>query len=83
MGLRLGLAIFLIGVALVISGTTHTVRAIWPWPLAAVPLTLLGALIPYPSSLVLVAVYTAGMIVLAWQGTHASRQPGTALTGAA
>jgi low temperature requirement protein LtrA len=80
--LAAGLAVFLVGVALVISGTTRTVRSIWPWPAAAIPLVLVGALVPFPSSLVLVGVYAAGMLVLAWQGTRASRRPDNALAGA-
>jgi low temperature requirement protein LtrA len=80
--LAAGLAVFLVGVALVISGTTRTVRSIWPWPAAAIPLVLVGALVPFPSSLVLVGVYAAGMLVLAWQGTRASRRSDTALAGA-
>lgn len=77
-----GLALFFGGVTLVISGTARSVRAVWPWPAAAIPLVLIAALLPYPSSLVLVAVYAATMLVLAWQGTRASRRADTALSGA-
>ena len=44
-----GLALFA-GVALVMSGTTKTLRSIWPWPVAAIPIVLLGAVVPFPCS---------------------------------
>jgi low temperature requirement protein LtrA len=77
-----GLALFLAGVALVISGTTQTVRSIWPWPVAAIPIVLLGAVVPFPGSLLLTATYAVGILLLAAQGTRASRRPDTALAGA-
>jgi low temperature requirement protein LtrA len=80
--LAAGLAVFLAGVALVISGTTQKVRSIWPWPVAAIPIVLLGALVPFPGSLLLTATYAAGILLLAAQGTRASRRPDTALAGA-
>jgi low temperature requirement protein LtrA len=80
--LATGLAIFLVGVSLVISGTLQTLRSIWPWPVAAIPLVLVGATLPVPGSLVMVAMYGVGMLVLAVQGTRVSRRPETALAGA-
>jgi len=80
--LAAGLALFLSGVALVISGTTEKVRSIWPWPVAAIPIVLLGAVVPFPASLLLTATYAVGILLLAAQGTRASRQPDTALAGA-
>jgi low temperature requirement protein LtrA len=80
--LAAGLALFLAGVALVISGTTQTLRSIWPWPVAAIPIMLLGALVPFPASLLLTATYAVGILLLAAQGTRASRRPDTALAGA-
>ena len=80
--LAAGLALFLAGVALVISGTTQTLRSIWPWPVAAIPIVLLGALVPFPASLLLTATYAVGILLLAAQGTRASRRPDTALAGA-
>jgi low temperature requirement protein LtrA len=77
-----GLALFLAGVALVISGTTQTLRSIWPWPVAAIPIMLLGAVVPFPASLLLTATYAVGILLLAAQGTRASRRPDTALAGA-
>ena len=77
-----GLAVFLAGVAMVISGTTQKVRSIWPWPVAAIPIMLLGALVPFPASFLLTATYAVGILLLAAQGTWASRQPDTVLAGA-
>jgi low temperature requirement protein LtrA len=77
-----GLALFLSGVALVISGTTQTLRSIWPWPVAAIPIVLLGALVPFPASLLLTATYAVGILLLAALGTRASRRPDTAIAGA-
>lgn len=77
-----GLTMFLIGVALVISGTTQTVRSIWPWPVAAIPITALIAVLPFPSSLAMVGTYAAAILVLAWQGSRASRRSENALAGA-
>ena len=76
-----GLVLFVAGVALVISGTTETVRTIWPWPVAAIPIVLLGALVPFPGSLLLTATYAVGILLLAALGTRAIRQPDTALGG--
>jgi low temperature requirement protein LtrA len=77
-----GLVMFVVGVALVISGSTQTVRTIWPWPVAAIPILLLGALVPFPGSLLLTATYAVGILILAALGTRAIRQPDTALGGA-
>jgi len=77
-----GLAVFLAGVALVISGTTQTVRSIWPWPLAGIPVVLAGAFVPFPGALLLTATYAVVVLWLAVQGTRASRRPDTALAGA-
>ena len=76
-----GLVLFVAGVALVISGTTETVRTIWPWPVAAIPIVLLGALVPFPGSLLLTATYAVGILLLAALGTRAIRQPDSALGG--
>jgi low temperature requirement protein LtrA len=76
-----GLVAFIAGVALVISGTTETVRTIWPWPIAAIPIVLLGAFVPFPGSLLLTTTYAVGILLLAALGTRAIRQPDTALGG--
>jgi low temperature requirement protein LtrA len=76
-----GLILFIAGVALVISGSTETIRTIWPWPVAAIPVVLLGALVPFRGSLLLTATYAVGILLLAALGTRAIRQPDTALGG--
>jgi low temperature requirement protein LtrA len=76
-----GLVLFVAGVALVISGSTETVRTIWPWPVAAIPIVLLGALVPFRGSLLLTATYAVGILLLAALGTRAIRQPDSALGG--
>ena len=59
----------------------ETVRTIWPWPVAAIPIVLLGALVPFPGSLLLTATYAVGILLLAALGTRAIRQPDSALGG--
>jgi hypothetical protein len=76
-----GLVLFVGGVALVISGTTETVQTIWPGPIAAIPIVVLGAFVPFPGSLLLTATYAFGILLLAALGTRAIRQPDTALGG--
>ena len=63
------------------SGTTQTLRSIWPGR-SLPPVVLLGALMPFPASLLLTATYAVGILLLAAQGTRASRRPDTALAGA-
>lgn len=77
-----GLALFLAGVAMIIAGTTRTLRSVWPWPVAAIPLMVGGGLIPFPSGLLLTAVFAVAVLALAVRGTVVSRRPETALAGA-
>jgi low temperature requirement protein LtrA len=74
-----GLALFLIGAALLVGGTVRTWRAVWPWPLAVAPVVLVVALLPIPHALLLIGAYAAVMITLAVVGTWRSRKPETAL----
>ena len=76
------LATFLAGVAMIIGGTTRTLRSIWPWPVAAVPLVLAGAFVPFPNGLLLTAGFAGAVLALAIRGTVVSRRPETALAGA-
>lgn len=64
-----GFALFLTGAALIVGGTTRKWAALWPWPTAAIPATLLFALIPHHSSLLFVGVIAAITITLAVHGT--------------
>ncbi|MFP5282556.1 MAG: low temperature requirement protein A, partial [Actinomycetes bacterium] len=77
-----GVATFLVGVALVIGGTTRTLRAVWPWPMAGIPLVLAGALVPFPGALLLTGAYAVAVLALAAHGTVASRRSDTVLAGA-
>ena len=77
-----GLSTFLAGVALIVAGTARTWRAVWPWPVAFVPGVVVLAVLPIPNALTLTAVYAAVLVVLAVQGTLASRRSSTVLSGA-
>ena len=80
--LAAGLAGFLVGVAMIIGGTTRTWRSVWPWPVAAIPLLLAGGLLPFPSGVWLAVTFAAAVLALAVRGTVVSRRPETALAGA-
>ena len=64
------------------SQTRARKYSVWPWPVAAIPIALLGALVPFRGSLLLTAAYAVGILLLAALGTRAIRQPDTALGGA-
>lgn len=76
-----GLAVFLTGVAVIIAGTTRTLRSIWPWPSLAVLIVLAGALVPFPAALVDLSVYAVVVLATAVLGTLARRRQDTALGG--
>ena len=71
--LAAGVALFLLGVALILGGTFRSWRAVWPWPAAAVPAVVLIALLPFPSGLLLTAAFAVGLVLLAARGTLAGR----------
>ena len=78
-----GLAVFLAGVAMIIGGTTRTLRSIWPWPVAAVPLVLAGAFVPVPERAAADGrLRRGGGSPSPIRGTVVSRRPETALAGA-
>ena len=70
-----GVALYAVGIALIVGGTVRTWRSVWPWPLAVVPLVLIAALLPYPRGWLLVAVVALVVTVLAAAGTLVSRRP--------
>lgn len=80
--LAIGLAVFLLGVAMLTGGTTQTWRSIWPWPLAGVPVLLAAPLIPWPGGLGLTLAYAGLLVALAARGTLQTRRPDDALAGA-
>jgi low temperature requirement protein LtrA len=74
--LATGVAVFSSGVALILGGTFRTWRSVWPFPLAAVPAALVGAMIPHHSGLLLTAGFALGLVLVAAQGTLRSRAGG-------
>ena len=64
-----GLALYLLGTALILGGTRRTWRAVWPWPTVALPLLVLVALPPHRSALLLVGALAAVCVALAAVGT--------------
>jgi low temperature requirement protein LtrA len=68
-----GVAVFLVGVAMILGGTFRSLRSVWPWPLAAVPLVLLAALLPLPGALAFTGIFAVGLLVVAATGTARSR----------
>ena len=68
--LAVGIGLFLGGVAMILGGTQRSWRAVWPWPLAAVPLVPVIALLP-TSALLLTGGYAVLLVALAIGGTRA------------
>jgi low temperature requirement protein LtrA len=73
--LAAGVVLFLIGSALVLGGSSHSWRAIWPWPLAAVPVVPAAAALGHHHALLLVAGLALLCLVLAVRGTVVRRGP--------
>ncbi len=69
-----GLALYLVGSALILGGTQRTWRAAWPWPTVALPVVLLVALPEHNTALYLVGAAAAVCVALAVVGTL-RRQP--------
>lgn len=69
-----GLASFLIGIALVVGGTTRRWSSVWPWPLAFIAVPPLTALVPLPNAWTFTWSAAAVLIVLAVHGTVVSRR---------
>ena len=76
--LAAGIGLFLAGVAMILGGTQRSWRAVWPWPLAAVPLVPVIALLPISRAarpaLVLTGGYAVLLVALAITGTRRSRR---------
>jgi low temperature requirement protein LtrA len=64
-----GLALFLAGSALILGGSRHSWRAVWPWPVAAIPIVLAAAALPHENALLLVAGLAVVCLALAVRGT--------------
>jgi hypothetical protein len=74
-----GIGLFLAGVAMIVGGTHRSWRAIWPWPLAAVPLVPVLAVLPISpllpgTALVLTGLYAVLLVGLAIVGTVRRRR---------
>ena len=68
-----GVALFLVGVAMILGGTFRSWRALWPWPAAVLPVVLVAALVPHSSGLGLTAGFAVGLVLVAVSGTRRSR----------
>ncbi len=64
-----GFALFITGTALIVGGTSRNWRALWPWPLAAVPVAGGAAAIPHHSALLFIGIIAAITLTLAVHGT--------------
>jgi low temperature requirement protein LtrA len=66
--LAAGLALFLVGSALILGGSRRSWRAIWPWPTVAIPIVLAVASVPHGHALFLVAAQALLILLLAVRG---------------
>ncbi|MFG1645841.1 low temperature requirement protein A [Amycolatopsis sp. NPDC049252] len=73
--LAAGVVLFLVGSALVLGGSSHSWRAIWPWPIAAVPVVPALAAPGHHHALLLVAGLALLCLALAARGTVVRRGP--------
>jgi low temperature requirement protein LtrA len=64
-----GIALYLLGSALILGGTHRTWRVVWPWPTAALPVVVLVALPRHHSALLLVGALAVLCVALAVIGT--------------
>jgi low temperature requirement protein LtrA len=64
-----GIALYLVGSALIVGGTRRSWRAVWPWPTAALPIVLLVALPEHNTALLLVGALAAVCVTLAVIGS--------------
>lgn len=74
--LAAGLALFLVGSAIILGGSRRSWRAIWPWPTVAVPFVAAAAAVGQDSELLFVGGLAALGLGLAVRGTL-SRHAGT------
>ncbi|HEX2290159.1 MAG TPA: low temperature requirement protein A [Pseudonocardiaceae bacterium] len=68
-----GMALYLIGAAVILGGPHRAWRAVWPWPTAAIPVVLGAALVPHHTALLLVGGLGIASVALAILGTVRSR----------
>jgi low temperature requirement protein LtrA len=65
-----GMALFVVGSALILGGTRLSWRAAWPWPTVAIPAVLVAAAVPHASALLLVGAFAVVGLTLATIGTR-------------
>ena len=70
-----GVAVFLIGIALVIGGTARRWQSVWPWPLGALVLLPVLAVLPFFTSTTFVVASAAYLVLVAAVGTSRLRGP--------
>jgi low temperature requirement protein LtrA len=71
-----GVALYLIGTAMIVAGTRRSWRAIWPWPSIALPIVVLVTLPHYDAALLFVGGLALICVALAVAGTlHPAAQP--------
>jgi low temperature requirement protein LtrA len=69
-----GAVLFLLGIVMVVGGTARRWRSVWPWPLAAVPLVPLAALLSDLTSTSLLGLSAAILAGAAVIGTLRARR---------
>ena len=74
--LAAGVVTFLVGIAMVVGGTARSWRSVWPWPLAALPLVPLVALLPLLTSIGLLVATAVILVGTAIAGTWRARHHG-------
>lgn len=74
--LATGVVVYLAASALLVGGTRLRWQAVWPWPLAALPVAAAIATVPHSSGLLLVSAYAALLAAVALIGTRRSRAAG-------
>jgi low temperature requirement protein LtrA len=68
-----GVAAYLLGTALLMAGTSRTVRAVWPWPALAVPVVLLFGLLTVIPPMLATAAVTAVVVTTVIAGVRRQR----------
>jgi low temperature requirement protein LtrA len=76
-----GTVLFLVGIVMVVGGTARRWRSVWPWPLAALPLLPLAALLSALTSTSLLGLSAAVLLGTAVVGTLRSRREASRASG--
>ena len=76
-----GAVLFLLGIVMVVGGTARDWRSVWPWPLAALPLLPLAALLSALTSTSLLGLSAAILLGIAVVGTLRARSGASRSSG--